>query len=80
MTDTEDIVGALEDLGAALKRLRLPNVYVNPTAAPAVHVDPTRVTVAAPAVTVQSQHRTFTVRVTKRDSEGFIKELTITPD
>ena len=86
-TFQEDLLGAIEDLGEVLGKQRAPEVNVDvPTAAaPEVNVKvdtppAPQVNVAAPKVTVPPRKPcAFTVEVTERDRQNFIKKLVIKP-
>lgn len=72
-TDTEDIVIALEELTEALKKTKPPTINFAP------QIPSPDIKVEAPHVTVESQSNSFEIEVTKRDANGDIKKLLITP-
>lgn len=77
----EDILVAIEDLTEVIKKVRLPApiVRVDPqVSAPAVHVAGSKITM--PPIELARPVGDYRVTVTKRDSEGRIKEMTIKPD
>lgn len=90
---TEDFVSAIEDLTDVVKRLKFPAPVVRVDAAvptvvhaqalaPTVNVQPAAITMtaaAAPSVTIERPRGSFIVRVTKRDYNGHIEEMVITP-
>ena len=93
--EIQDLASAVSEIAAAVKDTTAPapTIHVNvPEAAPpTVNVNvpeaaPPVVNVSAPSVSVnpeilvpRAEPSAYTVRVTKRDSEGFISEFVIIP-
>ena len=93
--EIQDLASAVSEIAAAVKDTTAPaptvNVNVPEAAPPTVNVNvpeaaPPVVNVAAPSVSVnpeilvpRAEPSAYTVRVTKRDSEGFISEFVIIP-
>ncbi len=82
----EDFVGAIEELTEAVRLFKFPALPATARqAAPVVHVAAPEVNIAPskftlPPIEVRHPQTSYLVKITKRDFDGRIQEMTIIPE